>query len=174
MTKPEMPYIRGDEVLLRPLREEDLPMTLAWRNDDAIRRWFLTTDRIDSQRHREWFEHYLTKDNDFTFIIEETAVLKKAVGQIALYNIDWGTGRGEFGRLMIGESAARGKGLAKEATNLLVNFAETQLGLQETYLDVYVDNQPAIAVYSACGFRWKETTLGVARMVRMRISAVTS
>ena len=57
------------------------------------------------------------------FVIEETETLKRPVGQVALYNIDWAAGTGEFGRLMIGDADAQGRGLARLATARLVDEA---------------------------------------------------
>ena len=51
-------------------------MTLAWRNQDHIRRWFLTSDLISPEQHRAWFEQYQDRDDDFVFVIEETETLK--------------------------------------------------------------------------------------------------
>lgn len=165
MTKPDIPIIRGKRVCLRPLAEDDLPMTLAWRNEKTIRQWFFSSEVVTPERHREWFERYLAKDNDFVFIIEEVESLKTAVGQVSLYDIDWEQKRAEFGRLMIGDPMAQGKGLAKEATGLLIDYVETHLGLEEIYLDVYATNLPAIAIYSAHGFAPVSAIQDVIRMV---------
>src|SRR5215831_3487205 len=93
-------------VRLRLLEERDLALTRAWRNQDEIRRWFLTSDPITAEQHQEWFRRYLERDDDFVFVIEETEVLRCAVGQASVYHVDWSKGRAEFGRLMIGEEQA--------------------------------------------------------------------
>jgi RimJ/RimL family protein N-acetyltransferase len=146
------PLVNG-RVRLRLLEEADLPMTLAWRNQDHIRRWFLTSDLISPEQHGAWFEQYKDRDDDFVFVIEETETLKRPVGQVSLYRIDWAAGRAEFGRLMIGEIEASGCGLARLATARLVDEALTVWGLRELYLECHASNVPALAVYDACGFR---------------------
>jgi len=93
------------------------------------------------------------------------------VGQVAVYHVDWAAGRAEFGRLMIGEPAARGQGLARAATTLLVDTVLSSWGLREIYLDVYTDNQPAVAIYAACGFRVTSTLANVTHMARTRLSS---
>ena len=77
----------------------------------------------------------------------------RPVGQVSLYNIAWAEERAEFGRLMIGDPQARGKGLAKQATQLLLDMAFDQLHLNEVYLEVLEGNQSAIAIYRQCGFQ---------------------
>lgn len=155
MSKRAFPPLQSDRVRLRLLEPADLPLTLAWRNRDEIRRWFFTSDVLTPEGHRAWFDGYVARDDDFVFVIEERAEVNRPVGQVALYHVDWQTGRAEFGRLMIGEPDAAHRGLAREATTLLVNHALTDLGLREVYLMLRADNASALAVYRACGF---ETT----------------
>ena len=152
MQKKRFTPIEKEGIELRLLTEDDLSMTLAWRNQDNIRRWFIHSDKITPDKHREWFRKYEKKDNDFVFIIHETKTLKKPVGQISVYNIDWKSMIGEFGRLMIGEIEARGRGIAQTATELVMEFAFKQLGLDQVYLEVFSDNLPAISIYKKAGF----------------------
>lgn len=171
MPKRQIPPIEGHRVRLRLLEEGDLPLTLAWRNQDHIRRWFFSSDLISSDQHRGWFDRYRDRDDDFVFVIEEVKPLHRAVGQVAIYNVDWLAQRGEFGRLMIGESSAEGKGLAKEATLLLVDEALTRWGLAEVFLEVREDNQRAIGLYQNCGFSIQAHVAGVITCIRQRIPA---
>jgi RimJ/RimL family protein N-acetyltransferase len=141
-------------------------MTLAWRNQDHIRSWFFSSDVIAPAQHRAWFEQYTARDDDFVFVIEETETLNRPVGQVSLYHIDWAVGRAEFGRLMIGDEAATGLGLARLATARLVEEALTVWGLREVYLECVSTNTRALAIYAACGFRPEPGTGDVTRMSR--------
>jgi diamine N-acetyltransferase len=152
-------------VRLRLLEARDLPLTLAWRNQDHIRRWFFSTDVIAPEQHRGWFARYQERDDDFVFVIEETQTLQRPVGQTALYHVDWSAGRAEFGRLMIGDPAASGIGLARLATSRLLAEAHGPLNLREVYLECRTDNARAIAVYTACGFHEDSRGNGVVRMI---------
>jgi RimJ/RimL family protein N-acetyltransferase len=161
------PLVNG-RVRLRLLEASDLAMTLAWRNQDHIRRWFLTSDRITLEQHRAWFERYKDRDDDFLFIIEETETLRRAVGQVSLYHVDWAARRAEFGRLMIGDAEARGLGLARLATARLVEEALAVWGLSEVYLECFEANRSALHIYQACGFEQSGRQTG---MVKMRVDA---
>src|SRR6187549_2663337 len=98
MPKRTITPLENGRVRLRLLEESDLPATLAWRNQDHIRKWFFHSDVIAPDQHRAWWDRYLQKDDDFVFVIEETESLKRPVGQVALYNIDWENGTAEYGR----------------------------------------------------------------------------
>ena len=166
MGKRRIPPLVGERVSLRLLGEADLPSTLAWRNQDHIRRWFVHSDVITPEQHRRWFENYRERDDDFVFLIEETRDLRQPVGQVSLYRIDWAQHRAEYGRLMIGVPEAAGRGLAGEATRLLIDHAASALGIREIELEVFSDNAAAIAIYTACGFRPREHRGSLVHMVR--------
>jgi RimJ/RimL family protein N-acetyltransferase len=152
MGKRHIPPLQAERVRLRLLEEQDLPRTLAWRNQDHIRHWFFYSERLTPEQHAGWFARYQPRDDDFVFIIEETAGEPRPIGQVAIYNVDWVGGTAEFGRLMIGEADAAGRGLARAATEAVVALALEQLGLREVYLEVIPSNVRAIKVYEACGF----------------------
>jgi diamine N-acetyltransferase len=157
-------------VRLRLLEKRDLELTLSWRNDEENRRWFFTTDVIALDTHRRWYEHYRHRDDDFVFVIEETETLKRPVGQLSLYRIEWDAGRAEFGRLLIGDADARGLGLAQLATACLTDEALARWGLREIRCECRTVNTRAIAVCAACGFVAQEPAEGVTPMIKRRPS----
>jgi diamine N-acetyltransferase len=164
MGKRHLAPLPAGRIRLRLLEERDLPQTLAWRNQDHIRCWFFSNQRLTLPQHTAWFARYQQCDDDFVFIIEEPG--GRPIGQVALYNVDWTGARAEFGRLMIGESDASGRGLAREAIDAIVNMAFEQLGLREVYLEVLPSNMRAIKIYKSCGF---EITGRSEKAVRMGI-----
>lgn len=157
MTKRHLPPVENDLVILRLLQKEDLPLTLAWRNQDEIRRWFLTTDVIEVEKHSAWYDRYQNLDNDFIFVIQSKQLANLPVGQISIYAIDWDARVGEYGRLMIGEPLAKGKGLAKSASQLLLGVGFGVLGLERIVLEVKKNNIAAISLYQHLGFVQTET-----------------
>lgn len=152
MTKPVIQPFENEVIRLRLLEEADLRMTLGWRNQDEVRKWFYTSNVLTFEQHQDWvMNSYMPRNNDFIFIIE-SKMDGIPIGQISLYNIDFGKRRGEYGRLMIGNPAGSRKGFAREATRLILQFAFETLELDEVYLSVIATNERAIALYKACGF----------------------
>lgn len=142
--------ITGTTIKLRPLRREDIEMIRQWRNQDAIRRWFVYREIISAEQQQKWWDKYSLADNDMMFVIERLED-SLPVGAVALYNIVPGE-EAEFGRLMIGESCAHGKGYAVEATRLLTDFGINSLGLKKVNLEVFKDNAAAYNVYLKCKY----------------------
>lgn len=166
MSKRRIPPLVRGRVRLRLLEEADLPMTLAWRNQDHVRQWFHHSGMITAGQHAAWFRAYLERDDDFVFVIEETETLQRPVGQVSLYHVDDVLGRAEFGRLMIGDPAATGLGLARLATEAVVAHAFAARGLGEVYLEVKETNVRALGLYAACGFRETGRGGGLVHMER--------
>jgi RimJ/RimL family protein N-acetyltransferase len=144
--------LSGNGIRLRLLTVEDLPFTLSWRNREDIRHQFIHSDIIDWENHLAWWKNYKNKSDDFVFIIEDTEILKRPVGQISIYNIDLQKLEAEYGRLMIGDIEAKRKGWAKKATNILVNWAFEVIKLNNIYLNVLKTNTVATNLYQQCGF----------------------
>lgn len=146
------------------LEEDDLPTTLSWRNQDQIRKWFFHSDILTYEQHLNWFRSYQSSEDDYVFIIKELGSQNKPVGQLAIYHIDWIQKRAEFGRLMIGEPSAQGKGLAYAATNLAIKIAFDQLDLREVYLEVLSDNKRALSLYQKIGFKIQSSQDSIVKM----------
>jgi len=166
MTKRKVEPLVGKHCALRLIEPRDLETLRRWRNQDSIRSWFVHSDVISPEQQAEWWNAYKDRDDDFVFIIEEIGEQRAPVGAVSIYHVDPGGRRAEYGRLMIGEAQARGKGLGRDATRLAFRFAFDVLELKEVYLEVFEDNAPAIRIYEQCGF---ELTGKKDRMVLMRI-----
>src|SRR5208337_1632113 len=123
-----------------------------WRNTEDIRCQFINSDIISKDRHLKWWEKYREKNNDFIFIIQDTERLSRSVGQVSLYNINLEKRVAEYGRLMIGDSKTREKGLARRSTDLLLIWAFNTLRIERIYLEVFKDNISALNLYLQCGF----------------------
>lgn len=161
MPKPQLPTLRTPVCLLRPLSFLDLPTTLMWRNKPEVRCCFRTTNKLHLESHNEWFRTYLDLPNDFMFIIE---VDKKPVGQLGLYNIADDGHSAEFGRLMIGEKSCQGKGVARAATTAILAYAFETLRISRVFLEVRLENAPAVGLYQSLGFIQIQETEGFAQM----------
>ena len=143
--------IYATRVHLRLLVEDDLEMTLAWRNRDEVRRWFKQSDVISLESHRAWFIKHELVDDAFMFVVEENAT-NAPVGQVSIYAIDREVGEAEVGRF-IAAPGISGQGYMRDAISALVHFAFSDLRLQRVYLEVLADNARAIRLYESLAFR---------------------
>lgn len=160
-----------DRLRLRQLECSDLELVLLWRNDPEIRKWFFNGGTVSWEQHRSWYARYLENETDIAFMAEDVSDLHEPVGVAALYRIDAARRTAEFGRLMIGNARAKGKGFGLEVVNAICGFGFGQAGLEEIYLEVFQNNAAAIKIYEKAGFQpvsAKSTEHGPVRIMALR------
>lgn len=141
--------IISEKIILREIEEKDLDLIIKWRNDPKILRWFFSYLPLNKVKQRKWYEKYLNDDTQQTFIIE----LKEEIpiGTVGLTGIDYKNQRAEL-TIVIGEKEYGGKGLGKEALDVLVKFAFNEMNLRKIKALVFSDNERAINLYEKYGF----------------------
>lgn len=146
MTRAQIVALTEGSATLRSLSAGDLPLTLAWRNHPASRRWFHSSNEIALADHIAWFERYLERDDDTVFVLTIDGV---PAAQVSLYDI--ADGSAEFGRLLV-DPDARGRGAGRLACRLCLRVADEVLRLDDLRLEVKADNASAIRIYLELGF----------------------
>ena len=77
---------------------------------------------------------------------------KKAIGLIDLFDFDPKNHRAGIG-IVIQHEIDRGKGVGKEALNLLVDYAFNQLNLHQLYANIGVNNDISLKLFTTFGFQ---------------------
>lgn len=142
--------LRGQVVWLRPLSRDDGPLIVRWRRQEEVARQ-LFGQPPTLLEHQRWFEAIQQGRGREEYVIVWNIGGRRPVGTIGLSGIDSRHRRAEFG-ILLGEREARGKGVALEASELIVRRAFADLRLERLYLHVFADNLPAIRLYQALGF----------------------
>jgi spore coat polysaccharide biosynthesis protein SpsF len=143
--------IVGERVLLRPLDERDTDDVLRWRAEPGTLERLFGEVPPTRDEHQAWLARMRAQGDRQEFVIVDRDA-DRAVGTIGLSHIDRRYRRAEYG-VLIGEPAARGRGIAREASRLLLDHAFGSLGLHRVYLHVFPDNEPALRLYRRLGFR---------------------
>jgi RimJ/RimL family protein N-acetyltransferase len=140
--------LRGEFVSLRPLREEDAEMTLAWRRSDRAGLLNRGADSVSDQA--AWIAS--RPDSEWNFVIEIAG--GRPVGMLSLIGVDPDNGHAESARFLIGdEDAVRGVPAAVEAMKLLYELAFDTLGLERVWGTVAADNRRMIKWQRYLGMR---------------------
>lgn len=135
-------------VTIRPLQVEDAKVSVVWRNtpDLWVHTKFKATHKITLQNEMDWIEK-VTSDPTcarFAIIADD-----QYVGNI--YLTDIADGEAEY-HIFIGEKAYWGKGVARKASELIIDYGESTLKLERIKLLVKKENAGAYHLYATLGF----------------------
>jgi len=144
------PLLRGEKVSLRPLAREDAEDVVRWRGDPEVHAQMFAAAPPSLEEHLRWFASLEGRNDRVEFVIVENDG-GRPIGTIGLSGIDRVNRRAEYG-ILIGDRGARGRGLAREASRLLLAYAFGELGMHRVYLHVFRENEAAVRLYGRLGF----------------------
>lgn len=133
-------------VTIRPLVEEDAYTSVNWRNDSYVFKFTGNTykTKITIDNELEWIRKVIANTNDY-----RCAILVD-IGNIYLTDIQ--DGKAHY-HVFIGNKNYWGKGVAKKASLLILDYAVKVLKLKEIFLRVRKENTSAYNLYLRLGFK---------------------
>lgn len=143
------PCLTGSRVILRMPRESDRSAFEEWQSDPLVQASFAPAllERLIRQASGEQQPDRL----DFVVCDREST---SAFGAVSLFNIDTGSRQAELAKT-IGDPRFRGRGLAVDATSLLLAYGFGTLGLNRVYLRTLGGNLNNIKLNERIGFRFE-------------------
>lgn len=138
-------------IMLRPLMEEDIENLRIWRNDIEKTKYLRKIGTITPEMQKEWFEKYQQDTNQIIFAIEEIRDLKRMVGSLALYNFK--DNIAEIGKIQIGDTQANGQGIGRKSTVMAAYIGFQKLGLKKIISSVNPENIAAYKNNLRAGFQ---------------------
>lgn len=155
-----MGTLRGTQVDLEPLSEAHA--------SEKYASWFNNKETTKHTRHgartmtlkdvKEYAAAAHTNPHDAVFAMKTKDGTH--IGNISLLHIDYTKGEAEYA-IMLGETDFGGKGIATEASRLLLSFGFNKLGLRRIYCGTSVDNVPMQRLAERTGFTQTGTKSGV-------------
>jgi [ribosomal protein S5]-alanine N-acetyltransferase len=143
---------RGERIelfLLQPALVSDA--YVAWLNDPVVNRYLesrFQTHDLDSTRR---FVGTALADERVLFLGIRSRELDRHVGNIKLGPLDPHHGSAEIG-IMIGDRAAWGRGVAREAIERIAAIARSQLRLRKLSAGCYASNAASERAFVKAGF----------------------
>lgn len=139
---------REVDVTIRRFERADIPKKVEWINNPENNQFLHYDIPICLKKTEKWYDSHLGEDTRYDAVIEADGV---AVGTIGLLSIDRKYAKAEY-YIAIGETAYKGKGIARAASNLILGYGFEKLGLNRIYLFTEVDNKAAQKLFEAVGF----------------------
>ena len=140
-------------IALRALEPTDLETLYAWENDTRL--WTVSDTIAPYSREALW--HYL---EDYTGDIYAQRQLRLMVtladngipvGTVDFLNFDPLNNRAELGLFI--DEAHRGKGLGRQALELLTAYARDHIGMRQLYVYIALDNEVCLKLFEDFGYR---------------------
>lgn len=143
-------FIEGKKVDLKPYEAADADIVFQGHNDAAVREAMFFYFPMTREEAEKRIPEMAEKEKAISFMIVEKEN-GKTVGQTALVRPDWVSRAATFYILLL-DKAFWGRGLGREATELLVRYAFNELNLNRVQLHVNTENTRARKVYEDLGF----------------------
>jgi RimJ/RimL family protein N-acetyltransferase len=146
-------HILGNSVTLRAIEEADLDSFHDWGNDPELWRqlggWHFPVSRAST---RAWFDKLQNDPSNLRLAVSTPDL--GVVGLANLLELDW-KNRHAFHGMMLGNPAARGKGIGLDAVMAIMRYAFDELGLSRLDGSMIEYNAASLRLY--CGkCAWKE------------------
>lgn len=145
--------MKNETIALRPLEPTDLDTLYKWENDSAL--WVVSDTVAPYSRAALWqyLEAYtgdIYAQRQLRLMITLT-VDDTPIGTIDFLNFDPLNNRAELGLFV--DTVHRGKGLGRQALELLTNYAREHLGLRQLYVYIALDNEICLNLFDSFGYR---------------------
>jgi RimJ/RimL family protein N-acetyltransferase len=154
-----------ERVVLTAIEPEHIPTIVRWRNLPAVYRGFIEYAPLSVAAQAAFLAGITPGGDRHLWLIKARESLAPTaanvrgaeeavpVGTVGIMHLDWRNRRCEFGPIFIGELEYRGRGIAKEAEILVLDYCFNHLGLHKVIAHVPESNAEVIPLHEAAGFR---------------------
>jgi RimJ/RimL family protein N-acetyltransferase len=149
MMKLEPRPERRTDVTLRPLTSTDTPAMYGWMLDPTVSKNLALTRSPSIEYTRSFIERSARQRDLRAFAI---LLADEHVGNVVLDRIDLDAGSARMS-IYLGEHSARNQGVGRAALFEILDFGFDELCLDEIWLTVLSQNQPALRIYEMAGFK---------------------
>ncbi|SET54858.1 Protein N-acetyltransferase, RimJ/RimL family [Salinibacillus kushneri] len=135
---------------LQPFERSDFQQLIAWIESSAFMlQW--GGPNIDYPLDEKQLEEYIKNADTMAYkVVEQES--GKAVGHIALKQINNKTRSARISKVLVGDKGMRGQGIGQQMIKEVLKIAFDNLRLHRVSLGVFDFNESAIACYERCGF----------------------
>lgn len=143
--------LSNENIKLRALEPSDADLIFKWENNPS--NWKVSGTLLPFSKHL--IEQYVNSAQDvyavkqLRFIIE--SIDGKPLGAIDLFDFDSVNQRAGIG-ILIADNAERGKGYAKEALNLFIEYSFNHLMLHSLFCNIMENNTVSLNLFEGAGF----------------------
>lgn len=139
---------REVKITIRKFEKKDIPQKVEWVNNPENNQFLHYDIPICIEKTEKWYNSHLEDGTRYDCVIEADGI---PIGTIGLLSIDKKNNKAEY-YIAMGETAYKGKGVAKEASRLILEYGFNVLGLNRIYLYTETENTSAQRLFERVGF----------------------
>lgn len=140
-------FLRGDDVTLRTIEEDDIEFLRDAINDPDVREGLTTAYPFNIEQEREFFEEQVSNQEEVNLAICSDGEI---TGTIGLHDLNERAGTCEIGLWIAPEFHGRGYGT--EASRLLTDHAFRELRMHRVQARVLAINEASARIWEKLGF----------------------
>jgi diamine N-acetyltransferase len=147
--------LKGEKVLLRPVRRADVSLFLKWFNDPEVTQYLAIYLPVTEMAEEKWIEDVGTTraSSDVLLVIEaQTGDAGRAIGSIGLHQINQKDRSATFG-IAIGEKDFWSQGLGSDSALTLLKYGFEQMNLHRISSSVFDFNERSYRMHKKVGFQ---------------------
>ena len=146
------PFIEGETIDLVAGNSKWANLVCKWMNDPKVRHYSRNMWPITLEQVKKWFEPAPDRQmREFIVFTVYHKHAKRPIGSIGFNHINW-VSRNANIFLTIGEPEFWGKGIAGEASNLMINYGFTELNFHKIFAGVFTPNTRSFRAAEKLGF----------------------
>lgn len=136
------------QITIRKFTKNDIPKKVEWINNPQNNRYLHYDLPLEISKTERWYDTNAGRTDRYDAVIEADGV---PVGLIGLLVIDYKNKKAEY-YISMGETDYKGKGIAKEASRLILNYGFNELNLNRIFLYTETENLAAQRLFESIGF----------------------
>lgn len=136
------------KITIRKFEREDIPKKVEWINNPENNQFLHYDIPLEVEKTQKWFDNNIGRTDRFDAVIEADGV---PCGTIGLLSIDKKNKKAEY-YIAMGETSLKGKGVATEASKLILEYGFKKLNLNRIYLFTEAENMVAQRLFEKIGF----------------------
>ena len=138
--------IKGKQVILRAIEEEDLGFCQQLYNDPDVRAMVVGWDfPVSLQNQKRWFDSLGKDKNNVRFLVETFE--KQPIGLTGLWDIDWHNRHALTATKLLVSQELRGQGYGRDSIMAMSAYAFFEVGLHRLWGAILDFNVPSFKSY---------------------------
>ena len=136
------------KVTIRKFEKKDIPKKVEWINNPENNMFLHYDLPLEIEKTNRWFNSVMDRNDRYDAVIVVDGI---PCGTIGLLSIDNKNSKAEY-YIAMGETSMKGKGIATQASKLILDYAFNILNLNRVYLFTETKNITAQKLFEKIGF----------------------